>query len=113
QLATRHTDSQQAEPDDVGTLQANRRSLAPQGPDPATVPERALRRYAPEVGALCGNSARRDLRGGPPARAVPTATIQGDEPRGRSASVLDFFPKSVREIRRRQEPGMTHARTVG
>ena len=32
---------------------------------------------------------------------------------GRSASVLDFFPKSVREIRRRQEPGMTHARNVG
>ena len=26
------------------------------------------------VGAQCGNSARWDLRGGPPARAVPTAT---------------------------------------
>ena len=37
------------------------------------------------VGAQCGNSARWDLRGGPPARAVPTATsaelsaILGDE----------------------------------
>ena len=28
----------------------------------------------PEAGAQCGNSARWDLCGGPPARAVPTAT---------------------------------------
>ncbi|MCA1706112.1 MAG: hypothetical protein LC808_23765 [Actinobacteria bacterium] len=28
----------------------------------------------PKAGAQCGNSARWDLRGGPPARAVPTAT---------------------------------------
>ena len=31
---------------------------------------------APEAGAQCGNSARWDLRGGPPARAVPTATVR-------------------------------------
>ena len=30
--------------------------------------------FAPEAGAQCGNSARWDLCGGPPARAVPTAT---------------------------------------
>lgn len=30
--------------------------------------------FVPEAGARCGNSARRDLCGGPPARAVPTAT---------------------------------------
>ena len=29
---------------------------------------------APKAGAQCGNSARWDLCGGPPARAVPTAT---------------------------------------
>ncbi|HWE03564.1 MAG TPA: transposase [Tepidisphaeraceae bacterium] len=29
----------------------------------------------PEVRAVCGNTARTDLRGGPPARAVPTATV--------------------------------------
>ena len=29
--------------------------------------------FAPEAGAQCGSSARWDLRGGPPARAVPTA----------------------------------------
>jgi hypothetical protein len=28
----------------------------------------------PKAGAQCGKSARWDLRGGPPARAVPTAT---------------------------------------
>jgi hypothetical protein len=31
-------------------------------------------RQQPEVGAVCGNAARTDLCGGPPARAVPTAT---------------------------------------
>ena len=30
--------------------------------------------FVPEAGAQCGNSARWDLCGGPPARAVPTAT---------------------------------------
>ena len=30
--------------------------------------------FVPKAGAQCGNSARWDLRGGPPARAVPTAT---------------------------------------
>ena len=30
--------------------------------------------FEPEAGAQCGNAARWDLRGGPPARAVPTAT---------------------------------------
>src|SRR5260370_2269762 len=40
----------------------------------ASVPRSTLRRYAPEVGAQCGNPARWDLCGGPPARAVPTAT---------------------------------------
>jgi hypothetical protein len=30
--------------------------------------------FEPEAGAQCGNSARWDLCGGPPARAVPTAT---------------------------------------
>ena len=29
--------------------------------------------FAPEAGARCVDSARWDLRGGPPARAVPTA----------------------------------------
>ena len=32
---------------------------------------------APKAGAQCVSSARWDLRGGPPARAVPTAIIEG------------------------------------
>ncbi|MGH9044293.1 MAG: hypothetical protein ACRDVP_05570 [Acidimicrobiales bacterium] len=35
----------------------------------------------PEAGAQCGNAARWDLRGGPPARAVPTATRFGNSTR--------------------------------
>jgi len=41
------------------------------------LPGDTLRRHAPKVGAQCGNPARWDLRGGPPVRAVPTATIHG------------------------------------
>jgi len=40
----------------------------------AGVRRRALLRQAPEIRAVCGNAARTDPRGGPPARAVPTAT---------------------------------------
>ena len=40
----------------------------------APVPGGALRRQIPKAGAQCGSPARWDLRGGPPARAVPTAT---------------------------------------
>ena len=49
-------------------------SLVSPGSGPAPVSERTLLRQAPEVGAVCGNSARTDLRGGTPARAFPTAT---------------------------------------
>ena len=34
--------------------------------------------FAPEAGARCGNPARWDLCGGPPARVVPTATRTGN-----------------------------------
>ena len=50
------------------------RTLDALNKDPAPTPKRALLRQASEVGAQCGNSARWDLCGGPPARAVPTAT---------------------------------------
>ena len=58
----------------VGTLPAARRSLDTSTQDPASVSERAVLRQTPEVRAVCGNSARTDLRGGTPARAFPTAT---------------------------------------
>jgi hypothetical protein len=44
----------------------------------APVSQRSLLRQTPEVGAVCGKSARTDLCGGRPARAVPTATPAHD-----------------------------------
>jgi hypothetical protein len=35
--------------------------------------QKAVRRHAPKVGAVCGNSARTDLSGGRSAMTVPTA----------------------------------------
>ena len=76
--------TESASPDDVGALQAARRSLdsPPQGPAPLS--ERTLLRQTPEVRAVCGNSARTDLRGGTPERAFPTATSTATIPAGRS-----------------------------
>jgi hypothetical protein len=50
-------------------------TMATAGAGDASLPGGALRRHTPKVGAQCGNPARWDLRGGPPARAVPTATL--------------------------------------
>src|SRR6516165_3533930 len=49
------------------------RRLAPPTAYPSPVSRQALRRHAPEVGAVCGNSACTDLGGGRPAMTVPTA----------------------------------------
>jgi hypothetical protein len=48
--------------------------MATQTQGPAPLSKHAVLRQAPKVGAVCGNSARTDLRGGTPARAFPTAT---------------------------------------
>ena len=45
--------------------------------------------FVPEAGAQCGNSARWDLCGGRPARAVPTATEAGREGRVHRLRRLD------------------------
>ena len=52
----------------------HRNPMATARPSDASLPPGALRRHTPKVGAQCGSPARWDLRGGPPARAVPTAT---------------------------------------
>jgi RNA-directed DNA polymerase len=71
----------------------------------------------PEAGARCGNSARRDLCGGPSARAVPTATRHGAS--SKTFSYLSAFTwrrvwiwlrhkhpnATVKELRRRYLPG--------
>ena len=41
-----------------------------------TLGQQTFRRQTPEMGARCGNSARRALRGGHPATDVPTAILQ-------------------------------------
>jgi group II intron reverse transcriptase/maturase len=58
---------------DVGADREVGRRLAPKAPNPSSLAERSLCRQAPEVGAVCGNSARTDLRGGRPVMGVPTA----------------------------------------
>src|SRR5205807_255423 len=52
-------------------------AVAPPCSHPASLSERALPTPAPEAGAQCGSPARWDLCGGPPVRAVPTATTHG------------------------------------
>ena len=79
-LAPRAQAPQPEEPAPLGQDEPPGETLAAQNPHHASVPRAALRRQPPMVGAQCGNPARWDLRGGPPARAVPTAMERRDEP---------------------------------
>src|SRR5262249_41027402 len=64
-------------PDQLGANGPDRHSVAAARPRNASLPRGALCRHTPKVGAQYGNPARWDLCGGPPARAVPTATRTG------------------------------------
>ena len=66
---------QPGNPDQLGTDGPDRSPVATARPHDAPLPPSALHRHAPKAGAQCGSSARWDLRGAPPVRAVPTATI--------------------------------------
>ena len=57
----------------VGTDGETGRRVSPQASCPASLAQRAVCRQTPEVGAVCGNSARTDLCGGRSAMGVPTA----------------------------------------
>ena len=46
-----------------------------QASDRASLPEYAVLRHSPEVGAVCGKSARTDLRGGCRETGIPTAIM--------------------------------------
>jgi hypothetical protein len=61
---------QPANPDQLGQDEPHRDPVDTPDPHRAPIPASALRRHAPKVGAQCGNSARWDLCGGPPARAM-------------------------------------------
>src|ERR1700730_16158757 len=54
----------------------NRQSLPAVSTHPASVARTTVSRQSSEVGARCGSAARRDLCGGRPAMAVPTATAR-------------------------------------
>src|SRR5262249_14238654 len=95
-LATRTAKTWSASAADVGALQVARRSLATPSQGPAPVPERAFLRQTPEVRAVCGSSARTDLRGGTPARAFPTAT---DHPEDLMAEVRLQLKRSATAFR--------------
>jgi len=71
-----------------------------------------LLRQAPEVRAVCGSSARTDLRGGPPARAVPTATRRYARNHRVAQTHLLTFRCRGRGDRRRQA-GLTAFREMG
>jgi len=53
------------------------------------IAKRALRRQTPEVGAVCGKSARTDLCGGRPVMDVPTAIrlLRNLDPAGRGHTI--------------------------
>src|SRR5215472_15455541 len=65
---------QPTRPDGVGAVLAVSRPLDSERDDSTPPSQSALRRQASEVGAVCSNSARRDLCGGHRATDVPTAT---------------------------------------
>jgi hypothetical protein len=46
----------------------------------APISRRALLRHTSKVGAVCGNAARTDLRGGRREIVVPAATASGEDP---------------------------------
>ena len=53
-------------PDELGEIRADCRSLATNPQGPASLSQPTLLRQTPEIGAVCGNSARTDLCGGCP-----------------------------------------------
>ena len=55
-------------------------------------------RHTPEAGAVCGNSARTDLRGGRGVTSVPTATFRTRPRAVRSAGNHGIWPPSLRDV---------------
>ena len=65
--------SQPAQPSQLGTDEPHRQPVAPSCPCRSIPSRPCASTPPPEAGAQCGSSARWDLCGGPPERAVPTA----------------------------------------
>src|SRR6516225_2166791 len=75
-LAVRAVAPQPERPGHLGADLPPGQALPANDQDQAPLARSAVRRQVPMTGAQCGNPARWDLRGGPPAMAVPTATIR-------------------------------------
>jgi hypothetical protein len=73
-LAVRAVAPQPERPGHLGADVPPGQTLPAHDQDQAPLARSAVRRQVPMTGAQCGNPARWDLRGGPPAMAVPTAT---------------------------------------
>ena len=72
------------------------RTLAADAEDPASVSKRAVCQSTSEVRAVCGSSARTDLCGGWPARAIPTAIVNcWQDNQGKGNATPFIFPACV------------------
>ena len=96
----------------------DRAPVAAARPRDASLPGGTLCRHSPEVGAQYGSPARWDLRRGPPARAVPTATRPaGDRRHLPQAHLLDDArpaqPAPTRGAARPVPGAQGHQRTPG
>jgi len=65
---------------ELGTIQTYCEAMDTITHSPASIPECALLRQTPKIGARCGSAARRDLCGGAPERALSTATPEFLQP---------------------------------
>ena len=80
---------------DLGANESSASPMAAPPPHHASLPQRPLSTPAPEAGTQCSSSARWGLCGGPPVRAVPTATSSRGEiatVRQRSARLCALGP---------------------
>ncbi len=75
-LAKRPAPAQPERPDDMGIGGQAGGTLAPQAPDIPSLAVSTLPRQTPEVGAVCGNSARTVLCGGRSAMSVPCTRLK-------------------------------------
>ena len=105
-------------PSDLGEVLQALPTLAADAEDPAPVSKRAVCQSTSEVRAVCGSSARTDLCGGWPARAIPTAIVicwqdgQTKDSRRLLASPLTVFPATGASIAVTWAAGkVSHARS--
>src|SRR5208283_1467757 len=98
-LAPRHPAAGTEASARVAANEGNRQSSPAVSAHPASVAGTAVSRQSSEVGARCGSAARRDLCGGRPAMAVPTATA----PNGIKCAKMVVVESAIWSIRQRPD----------